>query len=144
FTDKPALVYSPTPEDVNKKQEVKNLAEPTAKRQTLSSVFAIISTLPSIEPKDSLIMGDEHLSTFSAEEIVPILRESKDTSRSDSKNVLPSCDDFFSINVPRDDSMTFFNPLFEFDVNFKNPLFDEVLEDIECKDSVGKYKSKYC
>ncbi|GJT51020.1 hypothetical protein Tco_0977177 [Tanacetum coccineum] len=80
-------------------------------------------------------MGDEHLSTFSAEEIVPIPRESEDASRSDSKNVLPSCDDFSSINVPRDDSMTFSNPLFEFDVNFKNPLFDEVLEDIECKDS---------
>ncbi|GJW36873.1 hypothetical protein Tco_0059793 [Tanacetum coccineum] len=37
-------------------------------------------------------------STFSAEEIVPIPRESEDTSRSDSKNVLPSCDDFSSIN----------------------------------------------
>ncbi|GJZ63195.1 reverse transcriptase domain-containing protein [Tanacetum coccineum] len=163
FTNKPALVCLTPPKDVNdekEKQEVKNLAEPTAKRQTritpclknfkvickesifhsnkplqVSSVFAITSTLPSIEPKDSLIMGDEHLSTFSAEEIVPIPRESEDTSRSDSKNVLPSCDDFSSINVPRDDSMTFSNPLFEFDVNFKNPLFDEVLEDIECKDS---------
>ncbi|GJZ72818.1 reverse transcriptase domain-containing protein [Tanacetum coccineum] len=167
FIDEPALVYSPPPEDVNdekEKQEVKNLAEPTAKRQTritpclknfkvickesifhsnktpqVSSVFAITSTLPSIEPKDSLIMGDEHLSTFSAEEIVPIPRESEDTSRSDSKNVLPSCDDFSSINVPRDDSMTFSNPLFKIDVNFNssdiNPLFDEVLEDIECKDS---------
>ncbi|GKG43519.1 hypothetical protein Tco_0480203, partial [Tanacetum coccineum] len=33
----------------------------------------------------------------------------------------------------------FSNPLFEFDVDFNssdiNPLFDEVLEDIECKDS---------
>ncbi|GKB60752.1 hypothetical protein Tco_0916938 [Tanacetum coccineum] len=167
FTDEPALVCLPPSEDDNdekEKQEVKNLAESTAKRQTritpclknfkvickesifhsnktpqVSSVFAITSTLPSIEPKDSLIMGDEHLSTFSAEEIVPILRESEDTSRSDSKNVLPSCDDFSSINVPRDDSVTFSNPLFEFDVNFNssdiNPLFDEVLEDIECKDS---------
>ncbi|GJZ03626.1 reverse transcriptase domain-containing protein [Tanacetum coccineum] len=142
FTDEPALVCLPPPEDVNiekEKQEVKNLAEPTAKRQTLSSVFAITSTLPSIEPKDSLIMGDEHLSTFSAEEIVPIPRESKDTSRSDSRNVLSSCDDYSSINVPRDDSVTFSNPLFEFDVNFNssdiNPLFDEVLEEIECKDS---------
>ncbi|GKD78597.1 reverse transcriptase domain-containing protein [Tanacetum coccineum] len=139
FTDEPALVCSPSPEDANdekEKQEVKNLAEPTAKRQTL---FAITSTLSSIEPKDSLIMGDEHLSTFSIEEIVPIPRESDDTSMSDSKNVLPSCDDFSSINVPRDDPMTFSNPLFEFDVNFNssdiNPLFDEVLEDIECKDS---------
>ncbi|GKC48154.1 hypothetical protein Tco_1065876, partial [Tanacetum coccineum] len=147
--------------DEKEKQEVQNLAEPTAKRQTritpclknfkvickesifhsnktpqVSLVFAIISTLPSIEPKDSLIMGDEHLNTFSAEEIVLIPRESEDTSRSDSKNVLPSCDDFSSINVPRDDSVTFSNPLFEFDVNFNsseiNPLFDEVLEDIEC------------
>ncbi|GKA72126.1 hypothetical protein Tco_0778342 [Tanacetum coccineum] len=77
--------------------------------------------------------------TSSAEEIVPIPRESEDTTRSDSKNVLPSCDDFSSINVPRDDSVTFSNLLFEFDVNFNssdiNPLFDEVLEDIECKDS---------
>ncbi|GJV34460.1 reverse transcriptase domain-containing protein [Tanacetum coccineum] len=108
FTDEPALVCSPSPEDADdekEKQEVKNLAEPTAKRQTritpclknfrvickesifhsnktpqVSSVFAITSTLPSIEPKDSLIMGDEHLSTFSVEEIVPIPRESEDTS----------------------------------------------------------------
>ncbi|GKE03054.1 hypothetical protein Tco_1391037 [Tanacetum coccineum] len=163
FTDEPALVCLPPSEDVNnkkEKQEVKNLAEPTIKCQTritpclknfkvickerifhlnkppqVSSVFVITSTLPSIEPKNSLIMGDEHFSTFSAEEIVPIPRESKDTSRSDSKNVLPSCDDFCYINVPRDNSVTFSNPLFEFDVNFKNPLFDEVLEDIECNDS---------
>ncbi|GJR02422.1 hypothetical protein Tco_0525406 [Tanacetum coccineum] len=157
----------PPPEDVDnekEKQEVKNLAEPTAKRQSqitpclknfkviykesifhsnktpqVSSVFTITSTLPSIEPKDSLIMGDEHLSTFSVEEIVPILRESEDTSGSDSANVLPLCDDLSSINVPRDDFVTFFNPLFEFDVNFNssdiNPLFDEMLEDIKCKDS---------
>ncbi|GKF47022.1 hypothetical protein Tco_0136824 [Tanacetum coccineum] len=78
-------------------------------------------------------MWDEHLCTFSTEEIVPIPREYEDTSRSDSKNILPSCE------VPRDDFMTFSNPLFEFDVHFnssdKNPLFDEELEDIECKDS---------
>ncbi|GJS33870.1 reverse transcriptase domain-containing protein [Tanacetum coccineum] len=167
FTDEPALVCLPPSEDDNdkkEKQEVKNLAESTAKRQTritpclknfrvickesifhsnktpqVSSVFAITFTLPSIEPKDSLIMGDEHLSTFSAKEIVPIPKESEDTSRSDSKNVLPSGDDVSSINVPRDDSVTFSNPLFEFDVNFNssdiNPLFDELLEDIECKDS---------
>ncbi|GJZ84349.1 hypothetical protein Tco_0649688 [Tanacetum coccineum] len=167
FTDKPALVCLPPSEDVNnekEKQEVKNLAEPTAKRQTritpclknfkvickksifhsnkppqVSLVFAITSTLPSIGPKDSLIMRDEHLSTFSTEEIIPIPRESEETSRSDSKNVLPSCDDFSSIKDPRDDSVTLSNPFFEFDVNFNsstiNPLFDEILEDIECKDS---------
>ncbi|GJR38278.1 hypothetical protein Tco_1213962 [Tanacetum coccineum] len=84
-------------------------------------------------------MGDEHLSIFSIEKIIPIPRESEDTSGSESKNILPSCDDLSSINVPRDDSVTFSNLLFEFDVNFNfsviNPLFDEVIEDIECKDS---------
>ncbi|GKE92699.1 hypothetical protein Tco_1573794 [Tanacetum coccineum] len=84
-------------------------------------------------------MGDEHLSTFSAEEIVPILRESEDTSKSDSKNILPSYGDFSSINIPCNDFVTFSNPLFIFDVNFNssdiNPLFDKVLENIECKDS---------
>ncbi|GJY53959.1 hypothetical protein Tco_0445623 [Tanacetum coccineum] len=99
------------------------------------SVFAITSTLPSIEPKNSLIMGDDHLSIFSTKEIVPIPRESEETSRHDSKNVLPLCDDFSSIEVPRNDSVTFSNPLFEFDVNFNNPIFDEELEDIECMDS---------
>ncbi|GJQ89606.1 reverse transcriptase domain-containing protein [Tanacetum coccineum] len=103
----------------------------------VSSVFTITSTLPSIEPKDSLIMRDEHLSTFSTEEIVPILRESKDTSGSDSENVLPSRDIFSSIFEEK--SVTFSNPLFEFDDEYifsdVNPLFDEVLEDIECKDS---------
>ncbi|GJZ71439.1 reverse transcriptase domain-containing protein [Tanacetum coccineum] len=161
FTGEPTQVFPPPSEDVNnekEKQEVKNLAESTVKRQTritpclknfrvickesrfhsnktpqVSSVFAITSTLPSIEPKDSLIMGDDHPSIFSTEEIVPIPRESEETSRSDSKNVL--CDDFSSIKDPRDDSVTFSNPLFEFNVNFNNPLFDEELEDIECKDS---------
>ncbi|GKD10077.1 putative ribonuclease H-like domain-containing protein, partial [Tanacetum coccineum] len=139
FTDEPALVCSPPPEDVNdekEKQEVKNLAEPTAKRQTritpylknfkvicekrifhlnkipqVSSVFAITSTLPSIEPKDSLIMGDDHLSTFSAEENVPILRESEDTSRSDSKNVLEDieCKDSYDFNL--DESTFLVTPL---------------------------------
>ncbi|GJT64665.1 hypothetical protein Tco_1016145 [Tanacetum coccineum] len=80
-------------------------------------------------------MGDEHLITFTTEEIVPIPRESEETSRSNSKNDLHSCDDFSSIKVPRDNSVTFSNPLFKFDVNFNNPLFNEELEDIECKDS---------
>ncbi|GJR26361.1 reverse transcriptase domain-containing protein [Tanacetum coccineum] len=140
FTDEPALVCLPPSEDDNdEKEKQEERIFNSNKTPQVSSVFTITSTLQSIEPKDSFIMGDEHLSTFSAEEIIPILRESEDRSRSDSKNVLPSCDDFSSINVPCDNSVTFSNSLFEFDVNFNyseiNPLFDEVLEDIECKDS---------
>ncbi|GJX41231.1 reverse transcriptase domain-containing protein [Tanacetum coccineum] len=166
FTGEPALVYSPPPEDDNdekEKQEVKNLAEPTAKRQTritpclknfkvickesifhsnktpqVSSVFAITSTLPSIEPKDSLIMGDKHLRTFSAEEIVPIPRESEDTSGSESKNILPSCDDLTSINVPRDDPIPEYERL-TFDMEPDMPVINNVdeLNEDECFDPGG-------
>ncbi|GJR05926.1 reverse transcriptase domain-containing protein [Tanacetum coccineum] len=67
----------------------------------------------------------------------------KETSRSDSKNDLPSCDDFSSIKVPRDDSVTFSNPLFEFNVNFHNPLFDEELEDNRSAESYSKRRIEF-
>ncbi|GKB60816.1 hypothetical protein Tco_0917002, partial [Tanacetum coccineum] len=144
--------------------------------------IAITPVLPTMESEDSLIMGDENLSTIPEKEsdkviksnvgdFVPIPSESEDTFESGSECDLPSCDDFSSIDVLRGNSMTFFNPLFdvnddftssddkslpEEDVqeeNFKiysnplfefdeeyiysdvNPLFNEVLEDIENKDS---------
>ncbi|GJR57004.1 reverse transcriptase domain-containing protein, partial [Tanacetum coccineum] len=104
------------------------------KLHQVSSVFAITSTLPSIEPKDSLIMGDEHLSTFSAEEIVPIPRESERLQSGMIVRTFYLCV-IDSVMIP----VTFSNPLFEFDVNFNssdiNLLFNKVLEEIECKDS---------
>ncbi|GKD41136.1 hypothetical protein Tco_1261343 [Tanacetum coccineum] len=104
-------------------QEVKNIAEPAATRQTritsclqnfkvmskestiplnktpqISSVNAITHNLPTEEPEDSLIMGNEELSTIpEIEDLIPIPRESKDTSGSDSESVLPSSDDFSPI-----------------------------------------------
>ncbi|GJZ87254.1 rhomboid-like protein 1 [Tanacetum coccineum] len=156
-------------------QEVKNIAEPTAKHQTrttsclqnfkviskesiislnntpqISPVNAITHDLPTTEPEDSLIMGNEELSTIhekesdefnksSVEDLIPIPREFEDTSGSDSVCVLPSSDDFSPIVEEK--SVTFSNPLFEFDdeyiSNDVSLLFDEVLEDIECKDSYG-------
>nr|GEX14682.1 hypothetical protein [Tanacetum cinerariifolium] len=138
--------------------------------------------LPIEDPEDSLIMGNKELNTIlkkesdefiksSVEDLVPIPSESEDTSGSDSKCILPLCDDFSPINVFEEESVTFSNPLFnsnddftssddeslsdedvpkdnvkfysnhlfEFDDEYVssnvNPLFDEVLEDIECKDS---------
>ncbi|GJS49321.1 reverse transcriptase domain-containing protein [Tanacetum coccineum] len=188
FTDEPALVCLPPPEDDDdekEKQEVKNIAEPTAKRQTritpclknfkviqkesifsnktpqISSVFAITSALPTIKPKDSLIMGDEHLSTFRVEEIVPIPRESEDTFDNNkgcdltfcdnnmifsnplfgSKDNLTSRDDesFLKEDVQEENFQVYSNPLFEFDDNHNssniNLLFNEMLEDVESKDS---------
>nr|GEZ14517.1 hypothetical protein [Tanacetum cinerariifolium] len=146
----------------------------------------LITTSPpvlQIEEADvSLIMGNEELNTIHekksnefikscVEDLVLIPSESENTSRSDSECILPSCDDFSSINVFEEKTVTFYNPLFssnddftssddeslsdedvseenvkiysnplfEFDDEYisrdANPLFNEVLEDIECKDS---------
>ncbi|GKB74118.1 hypothetical protein Tco_0935530, partial [Tanacetum coccineum] len=137
-----------------------------------------LPVLPTREPEDSLIMGNEELSTIlekesdefiksSVEDLIPIPRESEDSSGSDSESILPLSDDFSPIfeeksmtfsnllfdsndftssdneslsdeDVPEDDKI-YSNPLFEFDDEYissdVNPLFNEVLEDIECKDS---------
>ncbi|GKD78141.1 hypothetical protein Tco_1340762, partial [Tanacetum coccineum] len=124
--------------------------------------IAITPVLPTMEPEDSLIMGNEHLSTIpkkesdefiksSVEDLVPNPCEYEDTYESDSDCNLPSRDDFSSINFPNDDESLFdedvseenfkiySNPLFEFYYEYissdVNPLFDEVFEDIENKDS---------
>ncbi|GJV73378.1 reverse transcriptase domain-containing protein [Tanacetum coccineum] len=168
LTDEPALVCLPPSEDDNnekEKQEVKNLAEPTAKRQTriipclknfkvickesifhsnktpqVSSVLAITSILPSIEPKDSLIMGDKHLSTFRVEEIVPIPRESEDTfDNNKGCNSLFVSKDDLKKDVQEENFRIYSNSLFEFDDNFNssnvNPLFNEMEEDVENENS---------
>ncbi|GKB22411.1 hypothetical protein Tco_0861812, partial [Tanacetum coccineum] len=85
--------------------------------------IAITTVLPTLEPEDSLIMGDEELSTLSkkesdefikscVEDLVPIPSESEGTSGSDSDCDLPSCDDFSPINGSEEKSVTFSNPLF--------------------------------
>ncbi|GJW15385.1 hypothetical protein Tco_0019518 [Tanacetum coccineum] len=148
----------------------------------IPSSIKIIPVLPTLEPEDSLIMGNEELSTItekesdefiksSVEELVPIPTEFEDTVESDSDCDLTSCDDFSPINVYEEQSVTFSNPLFDSNDDFTssddeslsdedvpednvkiysnplfefddeyissdvNPFFDEVLEDIECKDS---------
>ncbi|GKG29904.1 hypothetical protein Tco_0419802, partial [Tanacetum coccineum] len=106
--------------------------------------FEDINYVEASPPEDSLIMGNEELSTIpkkesdefiksSVEDLIPIPRESKDTSGSDSVCVLPSSANF-SPNV-EEKSMTFSNPLFEFNEEYisndVNLLFNEVLENIE-------------
>nr|GEU65903.1 hypothetical protein [Tanacetum cinerariifolium] len=93
-----------------------------------------------MEPEDSLIMGDENLSTIpekesneviksSIEDLVPIPRESEDTSNSDKDKE----------GAPEENVKIYVKPLFDFDDKYIssdiNPLFNEVLEDIESKDS---------
>ncbi|GJY52429.1 hypothetical protein Tco_0443276 [Tanacetum coccineum] len=103
----------------------------------ISSSIAITPVLQTLEPEDSLIMGNEDLSTIleneldefinsSVEDFVPIPSESEDTSGSDSD--LPSCDDFSPINVYEEKSVTFSNPLFDSNDDFTSSD-DESLSD---------------
>ncbi|GJV71893.1 hypothetical protein Tco_1491888 [Tanacetum coccineum] len=75
---------------------------------------AITPVLPTIEPEDSLSMGDEHLSTIpekesdkviksSVENLVPIPSESKDLTDYESECDMPVCDDSSSKNDGLDD-----------------------------------------
>ncbi|GJS68330.1 reverse transcriptase domain-containing protein [Tanacetum coccineum] len=165
-TDEPTSTPPGDDDNEKKEHEVKKIAEAKAKRQAqiaarfnncrivyeknvsyktpqTSSVFAITS----IEPKDSLIMGDEHLSKSCIEEIVPIPRESKDTFKGCD---LPFCDDLIfskplveskddldsnSKTIQEGNFQVYSNPLFEFNDNFKsssiNPLFDKMEEDVK-------------
>ncbi|GJW58136.1 hypothetical protein Tco_0104867 [Tanacetum coccineum] len=110
--------------------------------------FENIDYVKASPPDDSLIMGNEELSTMpkkesdelinsSVKDLVPIPSESEDILESDSDCDLPLCDDFSSIDIPRDDSMTFSNPLFDSNDDFTSSddesLSDE--DDIGCKDS---------
>ncbi|GJR27884.1 hypothetical protein Tco_1104116 [Tanacetum coccineum] len=74
----------------------------------------ITPVLPTIEPKNSLSIGDEHLSTipekesdkvikFSVENLVPIPSESKDLTDYESECDMPVCDDSSSKNDGLDD-----------------------------------------
>ncbi|GJS47916.1 hypothetical protein Tco_0598037 [Tanacetum coccineum] len=112
-----------------------------------------LSTIPEKE-------SDEVIKS-SVEDLVPIPSESEDTSDNDSECDLPFCDnpvtfsnplfdfnnDFTSSDdeslpeedVPEENFKIYSNPLFEFDKEYIssdiNPLYNEVLEDIESKDS---------
>ncbi|GJV99884.1 hypothetical protein Tco_1555136 [Tanacetum coccineum] len=148
----------------------------------ISQIPPITPVLPTLEPEDSLIMGNEELSTIpekesdeliksSFEDLVSIPSESEDTFESDGGCNLSSCEDFSPINVSEEKSVTFSNPLFDSNDDFTssddellsdedvpedtvkiysnplfefddeyissdvNPLFNEVLEDIESEDS---------
>ncbi|GJR65000.1 hypothetical protein Tco_0011065 [Tanacetum coccineum] len=105
----------------------------------LSSIEIHFRVTDSLEPEDSLIMGDEELSNIpkkesdkfiksSVKDLVRIPSKSEDTSRSDSVCDLPSCDDFSPINVYKEKYVTFSNPLFDSNDDFTSSD-DESLSD---------------
>ncbi|GJS38260.1 hypothetical protein Tco_0563303 [Tanacetum coccineum] len=112
----------------------------------------ITPVLPTMEPKDSLNMGGEDLSTIpekesdkviksSVEDLIPILSESDDTSGSDSECDLPSCNDFSPINVSEEKSMTFSNPLFDSNDDFTSSDDESLSDEDVPKDNVKIYSN---
>nr|GFB23950.1 hypothetical protein [Tanacetum cinerariifolium] len=115
----------------------------------------VITTSPPVllieDPEDTLIMGNEELSTIleketdeviksSVEDFVPIPSEFEDTSGSDSECDLPSCDDFSTIDVPEGKSVTFTNHLIDSNDDFTSSD-DESLSDEDVSEDNVKFYS---
>ncbi|GJY31042.1 hypothetical protein Tco_0414537 [Tanacetum coccineum] len=114
--------------------------------------IAITPVLPTLEPEDSLIIGNEELSIIpekeldeviksSVENLFPIPSESEDTSESDSDCDLPSCDDFSPINVYEEKSMTFSNPLFDSNDDFTSSDDESLSDEDVLEDNVKIYSN---
>nr|GFD22275.1 hypothetical protein [Tanacetum cinerariifolium] len=102
--------------------------------------IAITPVLPTMEHEDSLIMGDEDLSTIlekesdkliksSVEDLVPTPSESEDTSNSECD--LPFCDN----------SMTFSNPLFDLNDDFTSSDDESLSDEDVLEDNVKIYSN---
>ncbi|GKF11138.1 hypothetical protein Tco_0049064 [Tanacetum coccineum] len=113
---------------VQEKQEEKNIAEEQAAKK---SPIAITPFLPTIEPEDSLSMGDEHLSTIpekeesSVEDLVPIPSELSKVSVIDDESSHEEVIHEMSFK-------TYSNPLFDLDEEIIssefNPIHNEDLD----------------
>ncbi|GJR80721.1 hypothetical protein Tco_0151506 [Tanacetum coccineum] len=115
----------------------------------ISPSIALAPVSSIIEPEDSLIMGNEELSTIpkkelgefiksSVEDLISIPRESEDASGSDSESVLPFSDDFSPIFEEK--SVTFSNPLFDSNNDFTSSD-DESLSDEDVPEDVKIYSN---
>ncbi|GJV08082.1 hypothetical protein Tco_1345738 [Tanacetum coccineum] len=115
----------------------------------ISPSIALVPVSSIMEPEDSLIMGNEELSTISekesdefikssVEDLIPIPRESEDASGSDGESVLPSSDDFSPIFEEK--SVTFSNPLFDSNNDFTSSD-DESLSDEDVPEDVKIYSN---
>nr|GEX63929.1 hypothetical protein [Tanacetum cinerariifolium] len=102
------------------------------------------------DPEDSLIMGDDDLSTipeketyevikYSIEDLVLILCESDDTFENDSECDLPSCDDFSPVNIPEGRFVTFSNPIFDSNNDFTSSDDESLFDEDVPKDNVKIY-----
>ncbi|GJV68314.1 hypothetical protein Tco_1483823 [Tanacetum coccineum] len=122
----------------------------------ISPSVAITPDLPTEELEDSLIMGDEYLSTIHekesnelimktkgsfVEDLVLIPSESEDTSGNDSECILPLCDIFCPINIYEEKSLTFSNPLFDSNDDFTSSDDESLSNEDIPEDNVKIYSN---
>nr|GEW35399.1 hypothetical protein [Tanacetum cinerariifolium] len=84
--------------------------------------------------------SDEFIKS-SVEDFVTIPSEFEDTSGSDSECDLPSCDDFYPIDVPEGKSVTFSNPLFDSNNDFTSSDDESLSDGDVSKDNVKIYSN---
>nr|GEU89107.1 hypothetical protein [Tanacetum cinerariifolium] len=77
--------------------------------------------------------------TSSVEDLIPIPSEFEDTPGSDSECILPSCDDFSPIDIPKEKAMTFSNPLFNSNNDFISSDDESLSDEDVPKDNVKIY-----
>ncbi|GKD75983.1 hypothetical protein Tco_1334265, partial [Tanacetum coccineum] len=121
-------------------------------RDIISELPLSVAITPDLPVKDSLIMEDENLNTIpekesnkfiksSVEDLVPIPSESEDTFESDNDCDLPSCDDFSPINVYKEKSVTFSNPLFDSNDDFISSDDESLSDEDVPKENVKIYSN---
>ncbi|GJS06594.1 hypothetical protein Tco_0363390 [Tanacetum coccineum] len=116
------------------------------------STKAITHNLPTEEPKDSLIMGDEHLSTIpekesdefiksNVEDLVPIPSESGDTFDNESECDVLACDDSSPLDISEDNPVIFSNPLFDSKEDFTSSDDESLSEEDVPKETFKIYSN---
>ncbi|GJW96662.1 hypothetical protein Tco_0178470 [Tanacetum coccineum] len=96
---------------------------------------AITPVLPTVEPDNSLSMGDEHLSTIpekkesSVEDLVPIPSESEGISGSMSD--VPFCENSHSCDALKDHFKIFFDPNDDYASSDDDPLYSEDIDYVD-------------
>nr|GEY70030.1 hypothetical protein [Tanacetum cinerariifolium] len=116
----------------------------------------VITTSPLVilieDPEDSLIIENEELNTIpekesdefiksSVEDLIPIPNESEDTHGKESECILPLCDDFSPINVPKEKVVTFSNPLFNTNDDFTSSDDKSLSDEDVPEDNVKTYSN---
>ncbi|GKA01281.1 hypothetical protein Tco_0673946 [Tanacetum coccineum] len=116
-------------------EDIQELLHKLLKDDDEEYTIAITPVLPTVEPDNSLSMGDEHLSTIpekkesSVEDLVPIPSESEGIS--DSMCDVPFCENSHPLDALKDHSEIFFDPNDDYASSDDDPLYSEDIDYVD-------------